>query len=483
MATIGITADAAAWPVRLEWSRDQGATWEAVVTAAAPEEARAIPLETRPFSGVALVRAVAIGGATEVVEVVIDNEPPKLRLQLPNIVKATAPLLGSVLADEPITVTATTGTGGGGISAIVEGSAAKRLTLRWSRASAAAGRRDGHYWIAVRAVDQAGNEAGATARLTIDTTAPVATDHQVAAFGRGRGGVVRFHVRDKNRLQTVDLRVRPVSGERVERVRRLAPKRGLIRLAWRSERALPPGAYEVEVLVSDAAGNSTTARRRMLVRYPVQAALVSRVRTRHRQVALTFDDCYDGKAWDAILDVLRRHRVKAAFFCPGNAVLAHPRAARRTLEAGHVIGSHGWDHANFWTLPFASALTRLRRDDDVWWRKYKASATPYFRPPYGAYSSTTLAAAGAAGYTDVVLWDIDPLDWTRPGPHTITQRVLAEARAGSIVLLHTLPQTAAALPKLISRLRHRGLEPVGLDNLINASNARATAPGWPWRRT
>jgi polysaccharide deacetylase 2 family uncharacterized protein YibQ len=54
----------------------------------------------------------------------------------------------------------------------------------------------------------------------------------------------------------------------------------------------------------------------------------------------------------------------------------------------------------------------------------------------------------------------------------IADRVLAHARAGSIVVMHTLPQTAAALPSIISRLRARGLEPVGLSELFSQAGMR-----------
>jgi len=57
--------------------------------------------------------------------------------------------------------------------------------------------------------------------------------------------------------------------------------------------------------------------------------------------------------------------------------------------------------------------------------------------------------------------------------------VLAEVKPGSIVLLHTLSETAAALPTLLEALRRRGLLPVGIDELIAASDARIS-PGWPW---
>jgi peptidoglycan-N-acetylglucosamine deacetylase len=83
--------------------------------------------------------------------------------------------------------------------------------------------------------------------------------------------------------------------------------------------------------------------------------------------------------------------------------------------------------------------------------------TPFFRPPYARYTPTALSAAGAAGYAAVVLWSVDPFDWTNPGASVVVQRVVGPRRPGSIILMHTLPGTAAALPTIIGELRARAM--------------------------
>ncbi len=62
-----------------------------------------------------------------------------------------------------------------------------------------------------------------------------------------------------------------------------------------------------------------------------------------------------------------------------------------------------------------------------------------------------------AGYREMVLWDVDPLDWQLPEPELIVTRVLQACSPGSIVELHVTAPTAAALPSLIAGLRHEGL--------------------------
>ena len=47
-----------------------------------------------------------------------------------------------------------------------------------------------------------------------------------------------------------------------------------------------------------------------------------------------------------VLDVLRRHDVRATFFVPGHTVLAFPALIERIAADGHELGHHGWAHEN-----------------------------------------------------------------------------------------------------------------------------------------
>ncbi len=476
----------AAGPVGFEWSADGGQTWSLIAVDAEQLDSWSAEWDSRPFSGDALVRAVAGDGAAEVIRVAVDNRAPRVAIRLSRHVtngEREAPVAGVVIADEPVAaVLVLAGRDGREVRRLeLRAKQGNRFVFAWGGRRGGLLARDGVYRLGVRVVDRAGNETRAAGAVVLDTAPPTVGRPQVRAGSQGRSLRVSVRVAERNALASVELRFRSVSGNSVESVRRVRGQSGLVVLDWRRVRPLPPGAYRIEIIARDTAGNTTIAGAPpQLISYAVRTTVVSRVQTIHRHVALTFDDCYHAVAWNRILDALARAQLRATFFCPGQAVLAAPQAARRTLEQGHAIGSHGWDHASFTYLPFASALQRLLRDSSVWWHRHRAAATPYFRPPYGAYSPATLAAAGAAGYTNTVLWDVDPRDWTRPGTAVLTQRVLANVRPGSIILLHTLSETAAALPTLLKALRQRRLLPVGIDELLAASHHRTAAPGWPW---
>ena len=195
-------------------------------------------------------------------------------------------------------------------------------------------------------------------------------------------------------------------------------------------------------------------------------AVWERVEGAGPRLALTFDDCDRPEAWAAILDILSGRGLQATFFALGMRVAEHPDLARRTVAEGHAVGSHGWDHAVLAGVPPGEVRWRLERDRATWTSVTGRAPSPLFRPPYGAFDGVTLAAARRAGYERTVLWDVDPEDWREPGSTVIADRVLSGVRAGSIVLLHVVEQTAEALPSILSGLSSRGLAPVELPRLL-----------------
>ena len=57
-----------------------------------------------------------------------------------------------------------------------------------------------------------------------------------------------------------------------------------------------------------------------------------------------------------ILELLRRHNLKASFFVPGVIAKLYPDEQRRIIDDGHEIGMHGWIHER--TSPLAEDVER-----------------------------------------------------------------------------------------------------------------------------
>ncbi len=102
---------------------------------------------------------------------------------------------------------------------------------------------------------------------------------------------------------------------------------------------------------------------------------------------------------------------------------------------------------------------------------------PMFRPPYGDHDAASDAAAAAAGFPTIVLWDVVGGDADLGATDA---SVLANASAGlpgSIVLLHAGPSvTPRILPALIARYRARGFTFVTVPELLGMTIQGAAAP-------
>lgn len=174
-------------------------------------------------------------------------------------------------------------------------------------------------------------------------------------------------------------------------------------------------------------------------------------------VALTFDDGTDPANTRAIFAILRSSSVPATFFPYGNAMRADPDLWAQVAAAGYPIGNHSMSHPTLTRLSDAALGTEIDGATALITQLSGRPPISVMRPPYGAWDQRVAAAAAAAGYAWLLLWDVDPLDWTGVPAQTIIDRVVAQAGDGSVILLHTYPpQTTLALPGIIAGLRARG---------------------------
>ena len=61
-------------------------------------------------------------------------------------------------------------------------------------------------------------------------------------------------------------------------------------------------------------------------------------------VSLTFDDGANPEYTPWLLDVLKKHGVKATFFLVGGNVDKYPELTKRIYDEGHIIGNHTYNH-------------------------------------------------------------------------------------------------------------------------------------------
>jgi peptidoglycan-N-acetylglucosamine deacetylase len=203
------------------------------------------------------------------------------------------------------------------------------------------------------------------------------------------------------------------------------------------------------------------------------------------QVALTFDDGPDPQWTPKILDILKAANVKAAFFVVGANAERYPGLVRRIVDEGHEIGNHTYYHPNL-ALCWPEHVRLELNATQLLIETITGRATTLFRPPYAADTQPSqlselmpLQIAQDLDYL-VVLENIDPQDWAKPGTDVIVQRVKQQRRDGSIILLHDAggdrSQTVQALPRILEWLHTRGDTVVPLSTLLGTTRDAVMPP-------
>jgi len=203
------------------------------------------------------------------------------------------------------------------------------------------------------------------------------------------------------------------------------------------------------------------------------------------RVALTFDDGPDPSGTGALLDVLSRHHIQAAFFPTGVKAEARPDMIREIDRRGHVIGNHSYRHA-WWTnfligRSLEGEITKAQRVVESVLGKVPA----FYRPPAGLTNPHLPRVLKRLGL-HVTGWDVRAFD-TRKEKEEVLRNVLKKVRDGSIILLHEgrrAPEDQAGMVDSIAQgLREQGYRFVGLEEMTGlpayqaARDALAPEPG------
>jgi peptidoglycan-N-acetylglucosamine deacetylase len=180
-------------------------------------------------------------------------------------------------------------------------------------------------------------------------------------------------------------------------------------------------------------------------------------------VALTFDDGPHPDGTPAVLEVLAREEVRAAFFMVGEQVQMRPALAAEVLAAGHVVALHGYRHRLQLRLGAEEVRADLRRGaaaiEDA-----TGTGPVWHRPPFGIYSAAGLAEVREAGLRPL-LWSRWGKDWRKfTTPERIATRATARVGPGDVILLHDADfyssnnshlRTVEALGTILATLKSR----------------------------
>jgi peptidoglycan/xylan/chitin deacetylase (PgdA/CDA1 family) len=186
------------------------------------------------------------------------------------------------------------------------------------------------------------------------------------------------------------------------------------------------------------------------------------------QMALTFDDGPDPRVTPLILDILDDHGARATFFCIGERAERHPEIVAEIVRRGHLVENHSYRHPYLFAFYGSRAQHReiLRAADVI--EPLAGRRPSLFRPPAGIRNPLLEPALVASGAT-LVSWSRRGFDAVSTDPDGIARRLDKGVRPGSILALHdgrgregANPIVLEVLPRVLSLVHERGLEPVPL---------------------
>ena len=192
------------------------------------------------------------------------------------------------------------------------------------------------------------------------------------------------------------------------------------------------------------------------------------VSTEKKQIALTFDDGPHPVLTPRVLKILAQYGVKATFFMVGQNVMSYSEAAKAVIEAGHEVGNHTFSHPHIANLSEQAIFEEIGKCEDA--LEELCEYRPHLlRTPQGALTPSLERCLSDDDYI-LVLWSLDTRDWDNKSTECIAQTVLANVKAGDIILMHDFighnSKTPEALEKIIPILLSQGYEFVTVSELL-----------------
>jgi peptidoglycan/xylan/chitin deacetylase (PgdA/CDA1 family) len=189
--------------------------------------------------------------------------------------------------------------------------------------------------------------------------------------------------------------------------------------------------------------------------------------TGNKVAALSFDDGPCAQT-PAVLDVLRKHNVQAAFFVIGRNISGNEEILIRMTREGHLIGNHTFTHRP-WFPFFTSAkmVADLKKNAETV-SNITGKQMQWFRPPYGITNPMLAKAVRECGYK-VMGWSLRSYDTSSNNPEKVLKRLKSLLKPGVVILLHErCPDTLAVIDEFIQYARRLGYEFIRPDILLTS---------------
>jgi len=191
--------------------------------------------------------------------------------------------------------------------------------------------------------------------------------------------------------------------------------------------------------------------------------------TKEKEIYLTFDEGYENGYTNDILDILKKHNVKAAFFVVKPYLKSNPDIIKRMADEGHLVCNHSAHHPSMAKITDFEKFKKELGEVEELYKEITGKDMPkYFRPPMGRYSELSLHYTKELGYKSI-FWSLAYFDWDpkkQPDPKEAKQKLLKRTHNGAIILLHAVSKTNKnILDDLLTAWKEQGYSFKTLDQL------------------
>lgn len=168
-------------------------------------------------------------------------------------------------------------------------------------------------------------------------------------------------------------------------------------------------------------------------------------------IALTFDDGPSNYT-NELIEYLNSEGCNATFFILGNKVKTYQDTLIKSLKYGNELGNHSYNHKWLIKLDEESFKEQIVKTQDII-EQFTGYTPKVLRPTYGSINSSIKNNTDL----DIVLWNVDTMDWKYKSVDTIVKRATKNLKDGNIILMHdTHKRTVEAVKKIVPIIKENG---------------------------
>jgi peptidoglycan-N-acetylglucosamine deacetylase len=170
---------------------------------------------------------------------------------------------------------------------------------------------------------------------------------------------------------------------------------------------------------------------------------------------------------DSMLDTLDKHQVKTTFFLDGSWAKKNPDEVKKIVQRGHELGNHAYSHPDMKTLGVERIHQEINRTQEVVFQTIGIRPA-LFAPPSGSFNQRVVDIAYSTYQMPTIMWTADTVDWKKPSPQWVIQKITRLMDNGVLVLMHPTQASEASLDQLLTIAKEKGLVPTTVSEVISS---------------